>query len=277
MAMTRGARRSLAEETLRILEDGVYGAPSGAERRIAAEQAAAEAATWLATPRAVAALEHAGRADDVAPWPATLSRETTLAACARLKAAAPDRAVIALNFASGKNPGGGFLGGSEAQEESLARSSGLYGALITEMAYYEANRRAPNALYTDHMIVSPDTPVFRGDDGALLETPYLVTFITAPAPNYGALRSETERGQAAPTLLRRMRAVLAIAAERKADALVLGAWGCGVFRNDPTMVAALWRDALSRPPAGPAPHVVMAIYDPRPGAPNLAAFQNALA
>ena len=82
-----------------------------------------------------------------------------------------------LNFASAKNPGGGFLGGSQAQEESLARSSALYGSLMTAWDYYEINRKSPNALYTDHIIYSPDVVVFRNDAGDLLDDPWTVSFI----------------------------------------------------------------------------------------------------
>jgi uncharacterized protein (TIGR02452 family) len=55
------------------------------------------------------------------------------------------------------------------------------------MGYYDANRRDPSLLYTDHMIVSPRVPVFRDDDDRLVEQPWEVTIITAPAPNAGAI------------------------------------------------------------------------------------------
>ena len=41
-------------------------------------------------------------------------------------------AVVCLNFASAKNPGGGFLGGSQAQEETLARASAIYPCLTND-------------------------------------------------------------------------------------------------------------------------------------------------
>ena len=50
---------------------------------------------------------------------------------------------------------------------------------------YEANRRCPSCLYTDHMIYSPDVPVFRDDEDRLLDRPYPVSFVTAPAVNAG--------------------------------------------------------------------------------------------
>jgi len=70
-----------------------------------------------------------------------------------------------LNFASAKNPGGGFLGGGSAQEESLARSSGLFPCINQMQQMYETNRAYRSCLYTDHMIYSPRVPVFRDDEG----------------------------------------------------------------------------------------------------------------
>src|SRR5207253_5281746 len=113
-----------------------------------------------------------------------VTAETTLSAARRL--ATTGARVIALNFASAKNPGGGFLAGSQAQEESLARSSALYACLEPQREFYEHNRALRSALYSDHILFSPGVPVFRDDAGRLLDEPYLVSFITAPAVNAGA-------------------------------------------------------------------------------------------
>ena len=140
--------------------------------------------------------------------------------------------VLALNFASAKNPGGGFLKGSQAQEESLARASGLYACINPIQTGYEANRRNASCLYTDHMIYSPDVPVFRDDDDLLLDHPYLVSFLTAPAVNAGEVRLK-EPGNVVPDrggdAVGRMEKVLSLAVVHGHEVLVLGAWGCGVF------------------------------------------------
>src|SRR5262249_17412335 len=99
---------------------------------------------------------------------------TTLAAARQLVREEGAADVLCLNFASGKNPGGGFLNGSQAQEESLARATGLYPCLTPMRAMYDANRQFDSCLYTDHMIYSPRVPVFRDDDDALLSEPYAV-------------------------------------------------------------------------------------------------------
>ena len=58
----------------------------------------------------------------------------------------PPGDVVCLNFASTKNPGGGFLRGSQAQEESLARASGLYACISPMTGYYDTTRNQPSCL-----------------------------------------------------------------------------------------------------------------------------------
>ena len=170
---------------------------------------------------------------------------TTLAAARELLAES-DAPVLCLNFASAKNAGGGFLGGSQAQEESLARASALYACIEPIREYYETNRKCGTSLYTHHMIYSPDVPVFRDDDDELLAKPYHVSIITAPAVNRGAIaKNEAERlDEVEPTMRERIDHVLGVAAQKKYRRLVLGAWGCGVFRNDPRQVSGWFAEHL---------------------------------
>lgn len=153
---------------------------------------------------------------------------------------------LCLNFASAKNPGGGFLSGSQAQEECLARASGLHESLASQIQYYDENRSHPSALYTNHIIYSPRVPVFRSDDDALITDPYMVSFVTSPAVNAGAVRkNEPSNVQSIrPTMENRIRSVLAVARQHDHNAIVLGAWGCGVFGNDPSDIAHWFADAL---------------------------------
>ena len=116
-----------------------------------------------------------------------VANKTTLQGSARLVVSEEDSRLGVLNFASARNPGGGFLAGAQAQEESLARSSGLYQSLLKCQSYYHYHRVHRSGLYSDRMIYSPHCPVFRRDDGVLLEQPYCVDFITAPAPNAGSV------------------------------------------------------------------------------------------
>jgi uncharacterized protein (TIGR02452 family) len=171
--------------------------------------------------------------------------ETTLQGIAALHEEGAER-IGALNFASAKNPGGGFLNGSEAQEESLARSSALYASLQQVPSFYEEHRRSSSLLYSDAVIVSPGCPILRDDDGTLRDTPLVATFLTCAAPNAGAMRDNRagERGAIGETFSQRIGCVLGAALDVGVDSLILGAWGCGVFRNDPAEVARHFADWL---------------------------------
>ena len=157
-----------------------------------------------------------------------VSNDTTLAASLRLV----DSGLrpLALNFANGIHPGGGFLEGARAQEEVLCRSSALYQTLVGD-PMYEEHRKRPRPDSTDWAIYSPDVPVFRNDDGTELEYPWLLSFITCAAP-YAPAIGQPEAGN---LLQRRILRVLAIAKAFGHAAIVVGAWGCGAFRNDPAL------------------------------------------
>jgi uncharacterized protein (TIGR02452 family) len=180
-----------------------------------------------------------------------------------------------LNFASARHPGGGFLSGARAQEESLARSSGLYASLIRMREMYDYNRGRATCLYSDYMIFSPRVPVFRDENWTLLETPFPASFITAPAVNAGAVHSH-ERVQIEPIMRRRTEKVLRLAYRERQRTLVLGAWGCGVFRNDPAMVADHFAGLLR--PGGlfhnVFERVVFAVLDFTPDQSTLGAFRS---
>ncbi|CAM3369295.1 MULTISPECIES: TIGR02452 family protein [Saccharibacillus] len=149
-----------------------------------------------------------------------------------------------LNFASAKNPGGGFLNGATAQEENLAISSGLYLSQLRNAGYYDANRACGSMMYTHHAIYSPDVVFFR-DERFELSPPICASILTLPAVNYGqVLLKGEDADQAKVVMLERMRLALAIFAERGDRTIVLGAYGCGVFRNDPAEVASWWRRLL---------------------------------
>jgi uncharacterized protein (TIGR02452 family) len=239
----RSTRVQTAQQTVTILNQGAYVHPSGGPVRLGDELAAACSGSVLYCPDDFGSVFR--RRDqllrDRPPFPVAFEvlNETTLHAARRLVEAEPGTRVLALNFASARHPGGGFLQGSQAQEESLARASGLYACITQFRAMYEANAHSPSLLYTDHMIYSPDVPVFRDDDDALLEQFYPVSFVTAPAVNVGAQRrNDPDRlREVEPVMLARMEKVLSLAVVHGHDVLVLGAWGCGVFANDPEQVA----------------------------------------
>lgn len=151
-----------------------------------------------------------------------------------------------LNFASAKNPGGGFLNGSMAQEESLAFCSDLYLTQTTGPGprYYEINRSCHDPVYTDTMLMG-DVTFFRNGDFTLTANPVTCKVLTAPAVNMGVvLRSGDDADRAKRIMKGRMRKILALFAQWGCTRLVLGAYGCGVFRNDPEDVARYWQELL---------------------------------
>jgi uncharacterized protein (TIGR02452 family) len=150
-----------------------------------------------------------------------------------------------LNFASAKNPGGGFLKGALAQEESIAVGSGLYDTQIKNEKYYLENRNCKTMMYTDYMIYSPEVVFIRDESLNLLENPVTANIITAPAVNLGQVILKKEDTELAKKVMKiRMRKVLALFAEKKNKNLILGAYGCGVFRNDPNLISAYWKELL---------------------------------
>ncbi|MET9841377.1 MULTISPECIES: TIGR02452 family protein [Streptomyces] len=260
--------REIARENAEILAAGGYRTRSGRQVELAAALADAKAGTRIYGPNRVIPGERLvgdGRATAV-----EVTAESSTVAARRLAADAPEgtaaAGVAVLNFASARNPGGGYVRGAKAQEEALCRASALYETLLEAPEYYEVHRAEVSTFYTDRVIHSPGVPVFRDDRGELMESPFLAGFLTSPAPNAGTiLRQEPERAAEIPgALARRAELVLEVAASHGYRRLVLGAWGCGVFRNDPAHVAEAFRGLLSGRFAGTFDRVVFAVLDRNP-------------
>jgi uncharacterized protein (TIGR02452 family) len=248
----------IASDTVDTLERGNYKSPLGQTRDIHAFQDRAAQGTCFYLPEELETLEFAntGFKTQIA-----VTAESTLEAMHRLNQ--NNLSVLALNFASARNPGGGFLRGAQAQEESLARSSGLYGCLQNAPDFYQYHRHNPDLRYSHRMIYSPDVPFFKNDDGALLEMPYTASIITSAAPNYGALeQNQPQHLPSVPSVLAaRAELVLRLAAHHQHQHLVLGAWGCGVFKNPPHLVARVFLELLAGVYSGVFASVTFAVYD----------------
>ncbi|WP_252539478.1 TIGR02452 family protein [Streptomyces sp. RO-S4] len=273
--------RGIARETERIVAEGAYRAPGGHTVSVAAAVEAAGQGTRLhgPEPEPVPVPE-----PEPVPVPepepvATrfeVTGESSLRAARRLTGPDTSRPVAVLNFASARNPGGGYLNGAQAQEEALCRASALYACLLRAPEFYAHHRAHRDPFYTDRVIHSPAVPVFRDDRGGLLDEPYTAGFLTSPAPNAGVIRAKApERAGELPAVLaRRAGRVLGTAAAHGYRRLVLGAWGCGVFRNDPAQVAEAFRAHLG--PGGRFhgvfAHVVFGILDRARDSATRAAF-----
>ena len=159
----------------------------------------------------------------------------------------PQKKICILNFASAKNPGGGFLHGSMAQEESICYVSTLYHS-IKHNEMYEINRNDPKGgLYNHIAIYTPKALIFKlhRDDETILPDPFYVSVISCPAVNKGvAITNNISNDRILRTLEDRIRLILHIAFTYEPDILILGAFGCGVFQNNILDVAALFKDIL---------------------------------
>ncbi|WP_067474532.1 TIGR02452 family protein [Actinomadura hibisca] len=267
-----GRLRQVATANAQIVADGEYTTDDGAKVVVGPALEAAISNTVSHPPYGPIDVPRAAIVDRK---PFEVTDEDSLQAARRLHLAGADRIAV-LNFASARNPGGGYLGGAKAQEEDLCRNALLYPCLLQAPDYYTAHRDSPDLLYSDRVIWSPDVPVHRDGDGRLLAEPYLVSFLTSPAPNAGEVlrRDPSVRDRIPRVLHQRAERVLAVAAHHGARQLVLGAWGCGVFRNDPDDVAEAFHAHLT---AGGAfstlfERVVFAVWDRSPDSANRRAF-----
>ncbi len=161
-----------------------------------------------------------------------------------------------LSFASATKPGGGFLSGAQAQEESLARASTLYTSLITPTAnqFYELHKKdRRSGFYSHAMLFSPSVIVLRDDAGAWVP-PYQIEVVTCAAVNAGVVREragespsrDSDVGARIESVMReRMARILFLFEQQGLRNIVLGSFGTGVFRNDVSMIADIWFDLLA--------------------------------
>lgn len=248
--------QALGRETLRILLEKGYKAPSGLRVDLSESIERARQSTITYTPVDVFRPYAGGRYETQVD----VRNQTTLAAAQELIDDGLNTA--ALNFASATHPGGGFLSGSRAQEEYLCRSSTLYESIRHSVMYQDQTHRM-NPFYDHYVIYSPDVLVIRNDDHQLLDEPYPVSILTSPAVQAKAVaRYMPDKAyMIEPVMRERVWKVLAVAHRHGVDGLVLGAWGCGAFGNDPQMVAGLFREALMVDFRGTFARVIFAVTD----------------
>jgi hypothetical protein len=137
------ALKEVAKETIAILERGEFIGACGTLVQFGVEQKQAEEGTKLYTPIDVDRLIYStsGEEQQQASFCAIeVTDETTQVAAHRLVAVEGCQDLVLLNFASARNPCGGFLTGAKSQEEDLARCSGLYLCQLTQPTYYDVNR-----------------------------------------------------------------------------------------------------------------------------------------
>ena len=164
-----------------------------------------------------------------------------------------------LNFASHRRPGGGYKGKAQAQEEDLFRRSNLPQLMDIDEVHSYYPIKDLEAFYCPKVLIEKDAQLI-----PLVEPSNEVSVITLPAivsPKMSDMKDVS----------RRVRRILQIAYDQNQDDLILGAWGCGVFRNDPGIVAAMFHKHLSVEFLGAFDCVVFAIPNKRSA--NFVAFE----
>jgi len=248
---------SIAKETIAIINNQKYTNLNGDTVDISVEMDAAIDGTHYYEADVLV-----GMPADQAPIHATIEvvNETTAQAAVRLQAKGKTN-LVALNFASARNQGGGFLSGALAQEEDLCRASGLYGCLKRKPLFYNANILCDDAFYTNGVLYSPNVPFFRDDHNLFLEKPFPLSIVSAPAPNLSSTKSNIDPKVLTSLIRERTVRILQVAHANGHKNIILGAWGCGAFGNDPEMVSKAFMLALTKVPY--FEHVTFAVYDTR--------------
>lgn len=171
--------------------------------------------------------------------------------------------VCVLNFASATNPGGGVVNGASAQEECICRCTTLYPCLNADAmwnAFYTPHRKAANPLYNNDCIYTPDVCVFKSDTNFPEVLPkyewWNVNILSCAAPNLRERPSNAMNPHAGDKavkitsaelkklLTKRIRRIFEIAVANGNEVLILGAFGCGAFRNPPEIVAKVFNTVM---------------------------------
>ena len=153
----------------------------------------------------------------------------------------PHDKVAILNFADALIPGGLVLYGAPTQEENICRCSNLYETLLECPLYYNMNKLLADSKYLDIMIYSPNVLVFKDDSFYESVEPLQMDVITCPAPSC-YLREDV----AFELFVRRIRKFLIASQKRGVNEIVLGAWGCGAFGQDPSVVGRAFASVLKQ-------------------------------
>ena len=169
-----------------------------------------------------------------------------------LKSAKNYNKTAVLNFASATNPGGGVLRGSNTQEECICRCSTLYPCISDKKFYedyYGYHKKKHDTMYTDRILYTKDVIVFKDDINEPVLLPeknwYSVDVITCAAPNLREVKN-INQNNLLKIFKNRIEGILLTAIENEAENLILGAFGCGAFKNPPYLVARAFKEELEK-------------------------------
>lgn len=232
----------MAAENRRIAAENGYRTLDGRWVSLPCNAAACAARTQLLDP----ALPAPHPRTQPFQWEAHHTAQDTVSCILSLRKAGITGEILALNFANANIPGGGYLLGGNAQEESLCRASLLYAVLAQQHTFYRYHHLHPSPLYSDRMLYSPDVPLFRSAAGELLPTPQHCSFLTCAAVNRRLARPLYSEQRILAAMQTRTAKIIAAAAEIQPAVLILGAFGCGAFGNRQAVVLPMFSDAISK-------------------------------
>ncbi len=155
-----------------------------------------------------------------------------------------------LNFANPHYPGGGVQNGAMTQEECLCRSSNLYACISAQNvfdSFYLYNRNIGDDFFSDRLIYTKGVTVFKNDDDIPQLMPenewFRVDVITCSAPYLGG-RKYTNEAALKELFKSRIRNIFEAALDNGVEVMILGAFGCGAFKNPPGLVAKAFHEVI---------------------------------
>lgn len=254
IARRKALNAAIFKDTTKIIREGGYTAPSGKRVTLSMDRMIADAVCYHEElPVQQVPVVDGGTA-------VIVEQNDCLVTAQRLVSEGYDPAM--LNFASGGHPGGGVENGARAQEETICRRSTLSRSIFSFSRSYAARygyghmpgNNYPLRDLNFSAIYSPAVTVFKeGLECTLMEEPYQVAVITCAALNLSgrfrlALDSDGHMPQEARDITRnKVRTIFRIGLMHGHDSLVLGAFGCGAFRNPPEEVATIFHEVMEEP------------------------------
>lgn len=164
---------------------------------------------------------------------------TTTEAIIKCRLIADTVKICALNFANFLTPGGGYLTGCHAQEETICGDSTLYNILNRNSNWYDVNADSVNGgLFANRAMYIPRV-MFTNSMFAKCD------ILTVAAPDVNMCKTNYREAQVHDTLVKRIKFIKDILEIEGVSIAILGAFGCGAFRNDSYEVASIFKDVFS--------------------------------
>lgn len=222
----------------------------------------------------------------------TVSGDRSFQAAMRLHEENPEAKIAVMNFANAFQAGGGVTTGAGAQEECLCRTSTLYPLLYNwtmKNSFYKYHRDKGSPRASDSLIYTEGVVICKTDEDMPERMPQedwvTVDVITIAAPDLRIKsnihvpdiggRTFMNNAELFGYHVKRAIHMLTCAAAKGADILVLGAFGCGAFQNDPEVVARAYKTALQEFPKV-FERIEFAVYCPPGNSRNYDVFKRVL-